>query len=57
MAARSKAGGLLFLDAVDFLYSAAEFAGLVDRYGDDVIQKILADAFTNAGSSQNEVAP
>jgi hypothetical protein len=26
-------------------YSAADYAGLVDRYGDDVVQIILADAF------------
>jgi hypothetical protein len=45
LAARAKDGSLPFLDAVDMAYSAADYAGLVDRYGDDVVQIILADAF------------
>jgi hypothetical protein len=36
---------LPFIDAVDFAYSAADFAGLVQQHGDDEIQKIIAAAF------------
>jgi len=38
-------GQLSFIDAVDIAYSAADWSGLVDRYGDDVVQLVLADAF------------
>ncbi len=36
---------LPFIEAVDLAYTAAAFAGLVDTYGDDCIQSILANAF------------
>lgn len=45
LAERVRAGGLAFNDAVDLAYSAADWAGLVDRYGDDRIQSVLASAF------------
>lgn len=45
LADRAASGELPFLDAVDMAYSAADWAGLVDRYGDNVIQLVLADAF------------
>ena len=45
LADRVKSGDLPFIDAVDFAYSAADFAGLVQRHGDDEIQKVLAAAF------------
>ena len=45
LAQRAATGELPFLDAVDLAYSAADFAGLVERYGDDVIQLVLADTF------------
>jgi hypothetical protein len=45
LAGRVRSGEVSFLDAVDFAYSAADFAGLVQRFGDDEIQKILATAF------------
>jgi hypothetical protein len=45
LAARARDGSLPFLDAVDMAYSAADMAGLVDRFGDDVVQAVLADAF------------
>ena len=45
LAARVKRGELLFLEAVDFAYSAADFSGLVESYGDDRIQKVMAGAF------------
>jgi hypothetical protein len=50
LAGRARDGSLPFLDAVDMAYSAAQWSGLVDRYGDDVVQLVLADAF--AGSRQ-----
>ncbi len=45
LAARARDGSLPFLDAVDMAYSAAEWAGLIERFGDDVVQIVLADAF------------
>jgi hypothetical protein len=45
LAARVRAGEIEFLDAVDMAYSAAEFAGLVERHGDDLVQATLALAF------------
>jgi len=45
LADRIGAGQVSFLDAVDMAYSAADWAGLVDRYGDDAVQAVLADAF------------
>jgi hypothetical protein len=38
-------GRLMFLDAVDLAYDAAVASGLVEKYGDDVCQLVLADAF------------
>jgi hypothetical protein len=45
LASRAQNGSLPFIDAVDMAYSAAEWSGLVDRYGDDLVQLVLADAF------------
>lgn len=45
LADRARDGSLPFIDAVDMAYSAADWSGLVDRYGDDVVQLVLADAF------------
>lgn len=45
LAARVRRRELPFIDAIDMAYSAADFAGLVDCYGDDRIQALLADAF------------
>jgi len=45
LAARVADGELAFIDAIDMAYSAADWSGLVDRYGDDVVQLVLADAF------------
>ena len=45
LAERARDGSLPFIEAVDMAYSAANWAGLVDRYGDDVVQVVLADAF------------
>ena len=45
LAGRVMAGDLKFIDAVDMAYSAANWAGLIDRYGDDAVQSVLATAF------------
>lgn len=45
LAERVRLGNLQFIEAIDFAYSAADFAGLVEIYGDDRIQSILANAF------------
>jgi hypothetical protein len=45
LADRVKRRELAFIDAVDMAYSAADFAGLIESYGDDCIQAVLADAF------------
>jgi hypothetical protein len=38
-------GELPFIDAVDMAYSAAQFAGLCDSWGDEAVQAELAAAF------------
>jgi hypothetical protein len=45
LATRVRNKELTLQDAVDFAYSAADFAGLVQRYGDDRIQEVLVQAF------------
>jgi len=45
LADRVIAGQLQFIDAVDMAYSAAQWAGLTESVGDDVVQKVLAAAF------------
>jgi hypothetical protein len=34
-----------FTDAVDTAYSAAEWSGMVELHGDDVVQEVMARAF------------
>jgi hypothetical protein len=41
-------GIIYFVDAVDTAYSAAEWSGMVELHGDDIVQKIMADAFMRA---------
>jgi hypothetical protein len=48
LADRVATGELGFLDAVDMAWSAAEFAGTVDRVGPDSVQAVLAEAFMAA---------
>ena len=48
LADRSAAGELPFIDAVDMAYSAAQWAGLPETVGDDVVQATLAACFANA---------
>ena len=50
LADRVREGTLQFIEGVDMAYSAAELSGLIDRFGDDVVQLVLADAFTGAQS-------
>jgi hypothetical protein len=38
-------GELPFIDAVDMAYSATQFAGLCDSWGDEAVQAELAAAF------------
>ena len=45
LADRTRAGEIEFIDAVDMAYSAAEWAGLVESAGPDVVQAVLATAF------------
>jgi hypothetical protein len=48
LAERVQAGELAFIDAVDMAYTAADFAGLIEHYGDDAVQEVLARAFIGA---------
>jgi hypothetical protein len=45
LADRVRGGELLLPDAVDMLWTAADFAGIVQRVGVDTVQQVLADAF------------
>jgi hypothetical protein len=45
MAERVVAGEIPFIEAVDFMWEAAEFSGVVDRAGAEIVQHILATAF------------
>jgi len=45
LAARVSRREIPFVDAVDLAYSAADWAGLVDCYGDNQVQAVLAEAF------------
>jgi hypothetical protein len=45
MADRVAAGEIPFIEAVDFMWEAAEFAGTVDRVGPDLVQHVLSCAF------------
>jgi hypothetical protein len=45
MADRVKAGEVPFIEAVDFMWEAAEWSGTVDRVGPDLVQHVLACAF------------
>jgi hypothetical protein len=37
-----------FISAVDTAYSAAQWSGMVELHGDDIVQQIMADAFMRA---------
>ena len=45
MADRVKAGEIPFIEAVDFMWEAAEWSGTVDRVGPDLVQHVLGCAF------------
>ncbi len=44
---RVASGNLRLIDAADMLQSAAEISGLCEVVGDDVVQEIMATAFTS----------
>jgi hypothetical protein len=48
LADRVATGEIKFLDAVDVAYEAAQWSGLTQIVGDDVVQATLAAAFANA---------
>jgi hypothetical protein len=48
LADRVADGEIGFIDAVDMAYSAAQWAGLDESLGDDLIQATLAASFANA---------
>jgi hypothetical protein len=48
LADRAATGELPFIEAVDLAYSAAQWAGLPESVGDDIVQATLAAAFANA---------
>lgn len=50
LAERVRRQELPFIEAVDMAYSAADFAGLIESYGDDQIQSVPAAAFMGARS-------
>jgi hypothetical protein len=39
---------IAFLDAIDLLYEGARWGGLVESFGDDIVQTTMAAAFANA---------
>jgi hypothetical protein len=45
IAARVRDRQLPLIEGVDMLYSAADIAGLIESYGDDQIQLLMAAAF------------
>lgn len=45
LAERVAIGDIPFIEAVDMAYSAAALGGLVDHWGDDAVQTVLAAAF------------
>jgi hypothetical protein len=49
---RIAAGRLGFIDAVDMAYSAAIWSGLVDDFGDDIVQQVMALAFGDVPPEQ-----
>lgn len=51
MVERVNAGAVPFIWAVDCLYDAAVWSGLADDLGDDVVQRVMADAFMKAWRS------
>jgi hypothetical protein len=48
IASRVREKQIPFIEAVDMAWSAADFAGLIEHYGDDQIQQIMAGAFMGA---------
>jgi hypothetical protein len=52
MAQRVQSGNIALNDAVDMLHSAAAWAGLIDKYGDDEIQALMAKGIIDGSMSE-----
>ena len=52
MAQRVQHGGISLSDGVDMLHSAAAWAGLTEKYGEDEIQSLLAKAIIDASMGE-----
>lgn len=48
------AGTMAIIDAADLLHDAATASGLVARYGEDGIQKVMAAAFASASAERDK---
>jgi hypothetical protein len=51
IADRVAANEIAFLDAIDLLYEGARWGGLVESFGDDIVQATMAAGFANARRS------
>ena len=47
LAERVAAGQIGFIDAIDMAYSAAIWSGLTESVGDNAVQDVIANAFTD----------
>jgi hypothetical protein len=52
MAQRVQQGGISLNDGVDMLHSAAAWAGLTEKYGEDEIQDLMARAIIDASMGE-----
>ena len=52
MAERVEDGGISLADAVDMLHSAAAWAGLTEKYGEDEFQGLMARAIIAASMGE-----
>jgi hypothetical protein len=48
LADRVAVGELPFIEAIDLAYNAAEWSGLIETVGDNIVQATIAAAFANA---------
>jgi hypothetical protein len=48
IADRVAANEIAFLDAIDLLYEGARWGGLVESFGDDIVEATMAAGFANA---------
>jgi hypothetical protein len=52
MAQRVQQGGISLSDGVDMLHSAAAWAGLTEKYGEDEIQRLITKAIIDASMGE-----